>query len=65
MSAVPAAQTQVLQKSLGEIGDVDQFLVEELGYSNKEELYGYLMSEKSSTIQMTFWSERKIILPAI
>lgn len=65
MSAVPAAQTQVLQKSLGEIGDVDQFLVEELGYSSKEELYGYLMSEKSSTIQMTFWSERKIILPAI
>nr|DAG36368.1 MAG TPA: Type I restriction enzyme [Caudoviricetes sp.] len=52
MSVVPAAQAQVLQKSLGEIGDVDQYLVDELGYSSKEELYGYLAAEQIDSVAL-------------
>lgn len=59
MSVVPAAQAQVLQKSLGEIGDVDQFLVEELGYSSKEELYGYLAAEQIDSIALAIHQMNK------
>lgn len=52
MSVVPAAQAQVLQKSLGEIGDVDQYLVDELGYSSKDELYGYLAAEQIDSVAL-------------
>ena len=52
MSVVPAAQAQALQKSLGAIGDVDQYLVDELGYSSKEELYGYLAAEQIDSVAL-------------
>ncbi|MBD5414840.1 MAG: hypothetical protein HDR46_00990 [Bacteroides sp.] len=52
MSVVPAAQAQVLQKSLGEIGDVDEYLVDELGYSSKEELYKYLAAEQIDSVAL-------------
>ena len=52
MSVVPAAQAQVLQRSLAEIGDVDQFLVDELGYSSKDELYGYLAAEQIDSVAL-------------
>ena len=52
LSVVPAAQADVLRKSLGEIGDVDQFLVDELGYSSKEELYGYLAAEQIDSVAL-------------
>lgn len=52
MSVVPAAQAQVLQKSLGEIGDVDQYLVDGLGYSSKEELYSYLAAEQIDSVAL-------------
>lgn len=59
MSVVPAAQAQVLQKSLGEIGDVDQYLVDELGYSSKEELYGYLAAEQIDSIALAIHQMNK------
>lgn len=52
LSVVPAAQAQVLQRSLGEIGDVDQYLVDELGYSSKEELYSYLAAEQIDSVAL-------------
>jgi predicted RNA methylase len=59
MSVVPAAQAQVLQKSLGEIGDVDQYLVDELGYSSKEELYGYLAAEQIDSVALAIHQMNK------
>lgn len=59
MSVVPAAQAQVLQKSLGEIGDVDQFLVDELGYSSKDELYGYLAAEQIDPVALAIHQMNK------
>lgn len=46
MSVVPANQAQVLADSLEKIGDVDQFLVDNLGYSSKEELFSHLAAEQ-------------------
>lgn len=59
MSVVPAAQAQVLQKSLGEIGDVDQYLVDELGYSSKEELYKYLAAEQVDSVALAIHQMNK------
>lgn len=59
MSVVPAAQAQVLQKSLGEIGDVDQYLVDELGYSIKEELYDYLAAEQIDSVALAIHQMNK------
>ena len=59
MSVVPAAQAQVLQKSLGEIGDVDRFLVDELGYSSKDELYHYLAAEQIDSVALAIHQMNK------
>ncbi len=59
MSVVPAAQAQVLQKSLGEIGDVDQYLVDELGYSSKVELYDYLAAEQIDSVALAIHQMNK------
>lgn len=59
MSVVPAAQAQVLQKSLGEIGDVDQYLVDELGYSSKDELYSYLAAEQIDSVALAIHQMNK------
>lgn len=52
MSVVPANQAQVLADSLADIGDVDQFLVDELGYSSKDELYSYLAAEQIDSVSL-------------
>ncbi len=52
MSVVPANQAQVLAESLAEIGDVDQFLVDELGYANKEELFDKLAAEQVDSVAL-------------
>ena len=59
LSVVPAAQADVLQRSLGEIGDVDQFLVKELGYSSKDELYGYLAAEQIDSVALAIHQMNK------
>lgn len=52
MSVVPANQAQVLAASLADIGDVDQFLVDRLGYSSKEELFSYLAAEQIDSVAL-------------
>ena len=59
MSVVPAAQARVLQKSLGEVGDVDQYLVDELGYSSKDELYSYLAAEQIDSVALAIHQMNK------
>lgn len=52
MSVVPANQAQVLADSLANIGDVDQFLVDQLGYSRKDELFSYLAAEQIDSVSL-------------
>lgn len=52
MSVVPANQAQVLADSLANIGDVDQFLVDQLGYSSKNELFSYLAAEQIDSVSL-------------
>lgn len=49
----------MLQKSLGEVGDVDQYLVDELGYSSKDELYGYLAAEQIDSVALAIHQMNK------
>lgn len=52
MSVVPANQAQVLADSLANIGDVDQFLVDQLGYSSKDELFSYMAAEQIDSVSL-------------
>ena len=36
---MPADQAEAVQKNLDKLGDVDQFLVDELGYNDKDDMY--------------------------
>lgn len=49
---MPAEQADVVKKALEELGDVDQFLVDELGYSSKEELHQALAAEQIDSVAM-------------
>lgn len=51
-SVVPAQQATVLAESLERIGDVDQFLVDELGYANKDELFSHLSAEQIDSVAL-------------
>ena len=46
----PAALVQQTKKMLDKIGDVDQFVVDRLGYANKEELYAHLGAEQIDAV---------------
>lgn len=52
MSVVPANQAEAINKSLETIGDVDQFLVDELGYSSKDELFSKLAAEQIDSVAL-------------
>lgn len=51
-SLMPAEQADVVKKALEELGDTDQFLVDELGYSSKEELHKALAAEQIDSVAM-------------
>ena len=51
-SLMPAEQADEVKKILEELGDVDQFLVDELGYSSKEELHKALAAEQIDSVAM-------------
>ena len=51
-SQMPAEQADVVKKALEDLGDVDQFLVDELGYSSKEELYRALAAEQIDSVAL-------------
>jgi hypothetical protein len=58
-SKMPAEQAEVVKKSLEELGDVDQFLVDELGYSSKEELYSALAAEQIDSVALAIHQMKK------
>lgn len=45
-SQVPAEQAEAIENNLDKIGDVDDFLTKELGYSSKDELFSHLSAEQ-------------------
>lgn len=51
-SVIPADQAKVTKKSLDKIGDVDEFLVSELGYNDKEDMYHALGSEQADSVAL-------------
>ena len=51
-SLMPAEQADEVKKILEDLGDVDQFLVDELGYSSKQELHGALAAEQIDSVAM-------------
>lgn len=51
-SLMPAEQADEVKKILEELGDVDQFLMDELGYSSKEELHRALAAEQIDSVAM-------------
>jgi cell division protein FtsB len=51
-SVMPAVQADAVRKSLDGIGDVDEFVRSELGYSSKEELFKSLAAEQIDSVAM-------------
>ena len=51
-SVVPADQAVYTKKALERIGDVDQFLVDELGYNDKDDMYKALASEQADSVAL-------------
>lgn len=51
-SVIPADQAKVTKKALDKIGDVDEFLVSELGYNDKEDMYHALGSEQADSVAL-------------
>lgn len=51
-SVIPADQAKVTNKALDKIGDVDEFLVNELGYNDKEDMYHALGSEQADSVAL-------------
>jgi hypothetical protein len=51
-SLMPAEQADLVKSALEELGDVDQFLVDELGYSSKEELHQALAAEQIDSVAL-------------
>lgn len=51
-SLMPADQADEVKKTLEGLGDVDQFLVDELGYSSKDELHQALAAEQIDSVAM-------------
>lgn len=67
-SQMPAEQAEVVKKALEDLGDVDQYLVEELGYSSIEDLHhgsqspdnhGGLAAEQIDSVAMAIHQMKK------
>lgn len=51
-AVMPADQQESVNKNLEKLGDADQFLVEELGYNDKEDLYSHLAAEQVDSVAL-------------
>lgn len=50
MAYETSRQLKALEEELG--GDIDQFVVDKLGYESKEELYQYLSAEQIDAVAL-------------
>ena len=51
-SVVPADQAKATKKALEKIGDVDSFLVNELGYNDEDDMHHALASEQADSVAL-------------
>ena len=58
-SVMPADQQEPVKKNLEKLGDADQFLVEELGYNDKEDLYSHLAAEQVDSVALALQQAKK------
>lgn len=58
-SVMPADQQEAVNKNLEKLGDADQFLVEELGYNDKDDLYSHLAAEQVDSVALALQQAKK------
>ena len=51
-AVMPADQQEAVNKNLEKLGDADQFLVDELGYNDKDDLYSHLAAEQIDSVAL-------------
>lgn len=51
-AVVPARQKEALDNVLNKLGDADQYLVDNLGYNDKEDLYAHLAAEQIDAVAL-------------
>lgn len=58
-SVMPADQQEAVNKNLEKLGDADQFLVDELGYNDKDDLYSHLAAEQVDSVALALRQAKK------
>ena len=58
-AVMPADQQEAVNKNLEKLGDADQFLVDELGYNDKADLYAHLAAEQVDSIALALQQAKK------
>lgn len=58
-AVMPADQQDAVNKNLEKLGDADQFLVDELGYNDKDDLYPHLAAEQVDSVALALQQAKK------
>ena len=58
-AVMPADQQEAVNKNLEKLGDADQFLVDELGYNDKTDLYAHLAAEQVDSVALALQQAKK------
>lgn len=58
-AVMPADQQDTVNKNLEKLGDADQFLVDELGYNDKDDLYSHLAAEQVDSVALALQQAKK------
>lgn len=58
-AVMPADQQEAVNKNLEKLGDADQFLVDELGYNDKDDLYSHLAAEQVDSVALALQQAEK------
>ena len=58
-SVMPADQQEAVNKNLEKLGDADQFLVDKLGYNDKDDLYSHLAAEQVDSVALALQQAKK------
>ena len=56
---MPADQQEAVNKNIEKLGDADQFLVDELGYNDKADLYAHLAAEQVDSVALALQQAKK------
>lgn len=58
-AVMPADQQEAVNKNLEKLGDADQFIVDELGYNDKDDLYSHLAAEQVDSVALALKQAKK------